>query len=51
MDRPVAVEGVEMTETLANVLTLLGLAGTFLVAATAILVLALASKIIRETRK
>jgi hypothetical protein len=40
-----------MTETLANVLSLLGLAGALLVGATAILVLALASKIVRETRK
>jgi hypothetical protein len=39
-----------MTETLFNVLTLLALAGTFLVAATAILVLALASKIVRQAR-
>jgi hypothetical protein len=40
-----------MTDTLANVLSVLGLAATFLVAATAILVLALASKIVKETRK
>jgi hypothetical protein len=40
-----------MTETLAHVLTLLGLAATFLVGATAILVLALASRIVRETHK
>jgi len=40
-----------MTETLANVLTLLGLAASLLIGATAILVLALASKIVRETKK
>jgi hypothetical protein len=40
-----------MTETLANVLSVLGLAATFLVGATAILVLTLASKVVRETRK
>jgi hypothetical protein len=40
-----------MTETIANVLTILGLAASFLLGATAILVLALASKIVRETRK
>lgn len=40
-----------MTETLANVLVLLGLAATFLVAATAVLVLVLASKVVKETRK
>jgi hypothetical protein len=41
----------KMTETLANVLSVLGLAATFLVAATGILVLALASKVVRETRE
>jgi hypothetical protein len=51
MYRLVAVEEDKMTETLANVLTLLGLAATCLVGATAILVLALASKIVREARK
>jgi hypothetical protein len=40
-----------MTETLTNVLTLLGLAATFLVGATAILVLVIASKIVRDSRK
>ena len=40
-----------MTEMLANVLSLLGLAATCLVGATAILVLAIASKIVKETRK
>jgi hypothetical protein len=40
-----------MTETLANALTVVGLAGAFLMAATAILVLALASKVVKETRK
>jgi hypothetical protein len=40
-----------MTETLANVLSVLGLAATFLVAATGILVLALASRVVRETRE
>jgi len=40
-----------MTETLANVLSVLGLAATFVVAATGILILALASKVVRETRK
>jgi hypothetical protein len=40
-----------MTETLANVLSVLGLAATFLVGASAILVLTLASKVVRETRK
>jgi len=40
-----------MTDTLMNVLSVLGLAAAFLVGATAILVLALASKIVRETRK
>jgi hypothetical protein len=40
-----------MTETLANVMVVLGLAATCLVGATAILVLALASKVVRETRK
>jgi hypothetical protein len=40
-----------MTENLANVLSLLGLAATFLVAAAGVLVLALASKVVRETRK
>ena len=40
-----------MTETLANVLSVLGLAASCLVGATTILVLALASRIVRETRK
>jgi hypothetical protein len=40
-----------MTETLANVLSVLGLAATFLVFATGVLILALASKIVKETRK
>jgi hypothetical protein len=40
-----------MTESLANVLSVLGLAAAFMVAATGILVLALASKVVRETRK
>ena len=40
-----------MTDTLANVLSVLGLAPTFLVAATGILVLAVASKVVKETRK
>jgi len=51
MDRHLAVEEDEMTETLANVLTLLGLAATCLVGATAILVLALASRIVKEARR
>ena len=46
-----AVKEDKMTETLANVLSLLGLAAALLVGATAILVLALASKIVKETRK
>ena len=40
-----------MTETLANVISLLGLATTFLAAALGILVLSLAYKIQKETRK
>jgi len=40
-----------MTDTLANVLSVLGLAATFSVAATSIFILALASKVVRETRK
>jgi hypothetical protein len=40
-----------MTETLANVLSVLGLAATFLVGATGILMLALATKVVKETRK
>jgi hypothetical protein len=49
---PAAVEEVKkMSDTAANVLSLLGLAATFLVGATAILVLALASKIVKETRR
>ncbi len=39
-----------MTETLVNVLGVLGLAVAFMVAATGILVLALASKVVRDTR-
>jgi hypothetical protein len=50
MGRFVAVEEDKMTETLANVLSLLGLAATFLVGATAILVLDLASKIVKQAR-
>ncbi len=46
-----AVEEDEMTETLMNVLSVLGLAATCLVGALTILVLALASKLVRETRK
>jgi hypothetical protein len=51
LDRFVAVEEVKMTETLVNVLSLLGLAATCLVAATAILVLAFASKIVKDARR
>lgn len=51
MDRFMAVEEVNMTETLANVLSVLGLAAACLVGAITILVLALASRIVRETRK
>ena len=51
MDRFMAVEEDEMTETLANVLSVLGLAASCLVGATTILVLALASRIVKETRK
>ena len=51
MDRLLAVEEEKMTETLANVLSILGLAAAFLVAATGILVLSLASKVVRDTRK
>lgn len=40
-----------MTDTLANVLSLLGLAATCLVGAIAILVLAIASKIVKEARQ
>ena len=40
-----------MTDTLANVLSVLGLAATFLVAATGILVLAIASRIVKSTKK
>jgi hypothetical protein len=40
-----------MTETLANVLSVLGLATTFLTATLGILVLSLAYKIQKETRK
>lgn len=40
-----------MTENLANVLSLLGLATTFVVAATGILVLCLASRIVKEAKK
>jgi hypothetical protein len=40
-----------MTETLANALALLGLAAACLVGALTILVLALASKIVKETRQ
>ena len=40
-----------MTENLGNVLSVLGLAASCLVGATTILVLALASKIVKETRK
>jgi hypothetical protein len=41
----------KMTDTLANVLSLLGLAATFLVGATGILVLSVASRVVKETRK
>jgi hypothetical protein len=41
----------KMTETLANVLSVLGLATTFLVVATGMFMLALASKVVRETKK
>ena len=51
MDRLVAVKEEKMTEMLANVLSLLGLAATLLVGATAILVLSVASKIVKETKK
>jgi hypothetical protein len=51
IDRIGTVVEDNVTENLANVLTLLGLAASFLVGATAILVLALASKIVRETKK
>lgn len=47
----VAVKEDKMTETLANVLSLLGLAATFLLGVTAILVLCVASKIVKETRR
>lgn len=40
-----------MTEPIANVQTILGLAAAFLVAATGILVFAMASKVVKETRK
>jgi hypothetical protein len=40
-----------MTEGLANVLSVLGLAAAFLVAATGIFVLAQASKVVRQIRK
>ena len=46
-----AVKEDKMTETLANALSVLGLAVTFLVVAAGIFMLALASKIVRETRK
>jgi hypothetical protein len=45
------VEENKMTETLSNVLSVLGVATTCLVGALAILVLALAAKIVRETKK
>jgi len=51
MDRFMAVEEDRMTETLANVLSVLGMAASCLVGATTILVLALASRIVKETRK
>ena len=51
MDRFMAVEEDRMTETLANVLSVLGLAAACLVGAITILVLALASRIVKETRK
>jgi len=47
----VAVEEDRMTETLANVLSVFGLAAACLVGAITILVLALASRIVKETRK
>jgi hypothetical protein len=40
-----------MTETLSNVLSVLGLAAACLVGALTILVLALASRIVKETRQ
>jgi hypothetical protein len=40
-----------MTETLQNVLSVLGISATCLLGALTILVLALASKIIRDSRK
>lgn len=46
-----SVEEDSMTETLANVLSVLGLAATFMVAATGILIIALASRIVKETRR
>jgi hypothetical protein len=51
MDRSSTVEEDRMTETLANVLSVLGLAASCLVGAITILVLALASKMVKETRK
>lgn len=50
-DRLVAVKENKMTENLLNVATTLGLAATCLVGALTILVLALASKIVKETRR
>lgn len=46
-----AVEEDKMTETLVNVLSLLGLAATFLVGALAILTLVFVRKIVKETRE
>lgn len=51
MDRLAEVEEHKMSQTLANVLSLLGLSATFLVGAAAVLVLALVSKIVKETRR
>jgi hypothetical protein len=51
MDCLGAVKEDWMTDTLMNVLTVLGLATAFLVGATAILVLALASKVVKEARR
>jgi hypothetical protein len=51
MDRFLAVEEDRMTDTLAYVMSVLALAASCLVGATTILVLALASRIVKETRK
>jgi hypothetical protein len=46
-----AVEEDSVTETLSNVLSVLGLAAACLVGALTIFVLAIASKIVKETRQ